>query len=114
LVCLTRIGNAVRIISGRYARDDLKCVVVNDSQLVRACGGSINAMKLGNGEHSMNALQILNITDYDLFVDIKHSHQIRPQVCDVKSTVVAVQALIIETRRPASQWHINESAQGEV
>src|SRR6266496_1907021 len=71
-------------------------------------------MKLGNGEDSMNTPQILHITDYRLLINVEHGHQIRTEMCDVKSTVVAVQALIIEARRPARQWHITKSAQGKV
>jgi len=45
------------------------------------------------------------------FIHIENRHQIRAQVSDVETTAVAVEALIIETRRAASQWHITQSAQ---
>ena len=62
----------------------------------------------------MNALQVLYITDYRLFVDIKHGHQIRTEMGDVKTAAVAIETLVVEARRAASQWHITKSAQGKV
>ena len=62
----------------------------------------------------MNALQIFHITDHRLFVDIKDRHQIRTEMRDVKTTVFAVETLVIKARRAASQWHITQSAQGKV
>jgi hypothetical protein len=71
-------------------------------------------MEFRNGEHSVHALQILNVAVDRLFVHVKDRHQIRPQVRDVKLAVDTVQTLVIETSRTASQRHIGQSAQGNV
>ena len=71
-------------------------------------------MKFGNREYAMYSLNVLHITNDGLFVDIKHGHQIRTEMRDVKTTVFAVETLIVEPRCAASQWHITQSAQGKV
>ncbi len=63
-------------------------------------------MKFGNREHAMHPLQVLNVTNYGLFVHIEDRHQIGTKMGDVKSATLTVQTLIIETGRAAAQRNV--------
>jgi hypothetical protein len=63
-------------------------------------------MQRGHGEHAVNTLQVFYVLDEGLFIDVENRHQIRAQVCDVQTTTAAIETLVIEASRSASQWNI--------
>ena len=64
-------------------------------------------MQRRHGEHAVNTLQIFNIADNSLLIDVENRHQIGAQVRDVQATAAAVETLVVEASRSASQWNIS-------
>ena len=64
-------------------------------------------MQRRNRENAVDPLQIFYVANNSLLVDIENRHKIRAQVRDVQAATAAVEALVVESSRSASQWNID-------
>src|ERR1041385_872551 len=65
-------------------------------------------MQPRHGEHAVNTLQIFDVANHRLLIDVEDRHQIRAEVRDVQAASAAVETLVIESSRSASQWNIGQ------
>ena len=62
----------------------------------------------------MHARQIFDIADQCFFVGVEYSHRTVAEMCNVESSGVWVEALIVEARRAPAQRNVTQSTKRKI
>jgi len=101
-----RVRQAIRVIAGRCAREDLQGLRIDRHDLVRTGGRGVDPPQLRHDQHAVHVVGVRDIADDLSLLRIDHRHHAVAHVRQVQAVRGRIQAGVIPARGTSTQQNL--------